>query len=302
LLTQKILPPGFKIITPDAMLHLNRSGPKTDVSVLIEAGATCSTPYYTYLERELAKQVQVYSYDRAGLGWSECSKNPRDAKSIAKELCNLLEISGINEPLVLVGHSIASLYLRVFSNIFNKRIAAIILLDPSNPNQEKVLGYPTHTPEVRRVYRKTQWLAHLGLAGLINPLFTLDNPKISSLPEESKQQLSWIHKQAKTYITSEAEIAQFENSAKQALAVDDFGDLPLKVITGPDRTHDGDENLPIQRKRWMDLQTDVAGWSSCGEHTVIEEAGHMTLFTEKRHAQRVAKEILEFCKKHGFNL
>ncbi|MDB4032359.1 alpha/beta hydrolase [Porticoccaceae bacterium] len=298
---KKIEAPGVRIATSDAVLHLNSTGPKTAVSILIEAGAACSSPHYSYLQKALAKQLQVYSYDRAGNGWSDTSKNPRDSESIAVELSQLLDAASIKGPLVFVGHSAACFHLKVFAHRYPERVAAIVLLDPSNPVQEQVLGLRVHTPALKRNYRKMQWVAQLGLAGFYSPLFTLSSPKISPLSDSAKQQLAWIYKQAKTYVTSEAEYAQFANSAKQALAVPCFGDLPLKVITGPDRTHDGDLNLPIQRKRWMDLQADIASWSTHGDHIVIEEAGHMTLFTEKKNAQRVAVEIINFCREYGFD-
>ena len=50
----------------------------------------------------------------------------------------------------------------------------------------------------------------------------------------------------------------------------------------------------------MDLQADIAGWSSIGEHIVFKDAGHMTLFTDKKNAKKVADEVLIFCQKHGF--
>ena len=70
--------PGIKIAIPNTVLHLSRSGPKSDISILVEAGATCCSPHYAHLQQEIAKFMQVYTYDRAGLGWSDLSNNPRD--------------------------------------------------------------------------------------------------------------------------------------------------------------------------------------------------------------------------------
>lgn len=277
---------GQRVEIGGKALYLTHSGPATEVSILIEAGATCSSHFYIYLQLELGKNIRVYSYDRAGLGRSDVSDHARDAKSIAKEVSQMLKAADIQGPLVLVGHSIASLYLRVFLHHYPKNVVAIILLDPSSPDQENVLGMKEYSAAVRRNYRVVRWLSYFGLTCFYNPIFYLSKPSVSALPEQTKRQLVEVYKQAKTYNTGEEEISQFTNSAIQASSCPDFGDLPLKVITGA-----ADIAKPKEKMLWIELQRGIVDWSSRGEHVVLEAAGHMTLLTNQRYAIQVADEI-----------
>ena len=64
----------------------------------------------------LAKTTRVCSYDRAGFGWSDALPPPRDADHIAAELHGLADGGRTSTaPIVLMGHSIAGMYIRDYA-------------------------------------------------------------------------------------------------------------------------------------------------------------------------------------------
>jgi pimeloyl-ACP methyl ester carboxylesterase len=62
-----------------------------------------------WVQPEVAKTTRVCTYDRAGMGWSEASPEPRVAREYAKELHTLLANANETGPYVLVGHSMGGL-------------------------------------------------------------------------------------------------------------------------------------------------------------------------------------------------
>ncbi|MEZ4735041.1 MAG: alpha/beta fold hydrolase [Caldilineaceae bacterium] len=74
-------------------------------------------------------------YDRAGLGWSEPSPQPRTAATIVEELHTLLVNGDIAGPYVLVGHSIGGAYVRLYAHNYPKRVVGMVLVDSSHEAQ-----------------------------------------------------------------------------------------------------------------------------------------------------------------------
>ena len=65
--------------------------------------------------RELAADMRVCVYDRAGFGWSDPPRGRRTFDDIADELRQGLANAGIVSPYVLVGHSIGGIIARSFT-------------------------------------------------------------------------------------------------------------------------------------------------------------------------------------------
>lgn len=294
-------PPGQRIDVGGFRLHLYCSGSNDNnvPTVLIEAGCGCSLVFYTWLQKKLSQKLRVCSYDRAGLGWSEESHQPRDAEHIADQLHTLLSRSGIEGPIILVGHSIAGLYLRLYANKYPDNIAGMVLLDSSHPKQNEVLAINSYTLRLRLHNKVMAIYASLGLAALCPPLWELKTNDMIFLPECAKQQLAYLFRFRQSFITPSVEFDAFESAAKQVLASGDLGDLPLLVITAPVRN--GGRSLSEEQKRnyasdWMLLQKDLLTISSRSQHKIIAGAGHCTLLTKAHYAEEVAADILLFIK------
>src|SRR3984885_16370192 len=85
------------------------------------------------VQPELAKTTRVCSYDRAGYGGSEMVPGPRDADHVATELHGLLHAAGIEGPIVLMGHSIAGIFIRDYATRYPAQRAGLMFVDGSTP-------------------------------------------------------------------------------------------------------------------------------------------------------------------------
>ena len=88
-------PPGQMVDVGGYRLHINCTG-EGSPTVVIESGWGDSSASWGWVQPELAKTTRICTYDRAGMGWSEASPQPRTAREYAKELHTLL--AKANEP------------------------------------------------------------------------------------------------------------------------------------------------------------------------------------------------------------
>src|SRR5690349_3053542 len=98
--------PGQLVDVGGFRLHINCVGTGSP-TVVLDAGLGGSSLDWNLVQAELGRITRVCAYDRAGMGWSDPSPQPRTPGQIGRELHTLLTNAGIAGPYVLVGHSLA---------------------------------------------------------------------------------------------------------------------------------------------------------------------------------------------------
>lgn len=105
---------------------------EVDVAGLLHSPPWNGRPYLGPL---LAASGQVISYDRAGLGESGPLTAPRDLNDFVEELEAVLVSAGVTWPVRLVGHSIGGVIALEYARRRPERVAGLVLLDSSHPDQ-----------------------------------------------------------------------------------------------------------------------------------------------------------------------
>ncbi|HBY63727.1 MAG TPA: alpha/beta hydrolase, partial [Solibacterales bacterium] len=131
---RKHLPPGRLVDIGGFRLHMNEQG-NGSPTVILEAGLTSMSAQWAWIQPELAKLTRVVSYDRAGLGWSDPSPDPRDAHTAVRHLRRMLDAAKIPGPYVLVGHSMGGLFMRLFAHEHRADVRGLVLIDAAHPEQ-----------------------------------------------------------------------------------------------------------------------------------------------------------------------
>jgi pimeloyl-ACP methyl ester carboxylesterase len=122
-------PLGRMIDIGSASLHVYTLGEGSS-PVVFEAGIAATSLSWQLVQPEIAKFAQTASYDRAGLGWSGASLQPRTVWNVADELQTLMDRADIPKPRILVAHSYGALVAIAYALRHPSGVAGMVLVDP----------------------------------------------------------------------------------------------------------------------------------------------------------------------------
>lgn len=116
---RKYTPPGKIVKINGHKMHIYTEG-SGDSTVVFASGFGIPCPYTDFypLYSKISKHAKIAVYDRPGYGWSEEAIASIDIDTTAAELHELLERSGQKPPYILVGHSLASLEIIRFAQLY----------------------------------------------------------------------------------------------------------------------------------------------------------------------------------------
>jgi pimeloyl-ACP methyl ester carboxylesterase len=253
-------------------MHLICEGPQgASPTVLFEAGAFgFSADWGAVQAKAVAAGYRACAYDRAGMGLSDPGPEPRDGAAVARDLEHLITAAHEEGPFILVGHSMAGLYLRLFANRNPDKVVGLVLVDATTPEA-------TQDPAIRQFvgqFVSASGLASMGASlGLYAPLAgTWFGDKIG-LPPEASAEKRQAFASARHNRTSAAEVRQWFATAEEAGATGPLNpEWPVAVITaGPSH----------RRLGFKAMQEAPAHGSRHGYVETVDKAGHATLLGEK---------------------
>jgi pimeloyl-ACP methyl ester carboxylesterase len=251
---QAFPPPGQMVDVGGYRLHLNCSGSGSP-TVVIDTGWGDASAGWGWVQPEVAKTTRICTYDRAGMGWSEVSPQPRTAREFAKELHTLLTNANEPGPFVLVGHSLAGYTMRVYAHDYPEEVAGLVLIDPQNLSTSGVA-----TPQPAPKPGKTSLPALIARAGLVRLLSGVNQ----DLPPQDQLAYKPLSVTPRWIQTALDEGRGMTEGGAQARAVTTLGDLPLIVLS---RGKDMDADSAASQARYLQLSTD-------SEQLFADHSGH----------------------------
>jgi pimeloyl-ACP methyl ester carboxylesterase len=221
--------------------------------VVIDVGFGDSYTNWRAIQEEVAQDMRVCTYERAGYGQSDPGPEPRHGQQVAGELKMLLENAGIEGPYVLVGHSLGGLNVQVFVDLYPDLVAGAVLLDPAP------LGFITgeRFPELYQ-------MAEQETAGL---LAVAENARGATDPEE-KARASYFQTLASEHAMMMAD------SADQVTAIESFGETPLIVLASGEPNPTFGDSAEAFQQFWNEQSQALATKSANGAYILAEESGH----------------------------
>ena len=267
-------PPGQLVDVGGYRLHLNCTG-EGSPTVVIDAGLGDWSTSWGLVQPEVAKTTRVCTYDRAGMGWSEPGRLPRDAAHIAKELHTLLQNANIPGPYLMVGHSFGGLPVQVFVHDYRAEVAGVVLIESMYPGQST---YATQS----QMFSVASVLTRFGVVRLLaRPLgMSADVP----FAQAAYDALSVRPKSLQAFGD---EIRGIPDSLAQAGAAESFGDLPLIVLS---RGLDPDAD-------WQAGQVQLSRLSSNSQHLTADQSDHGIQLHQPEAAVEAITSMIEQLRK-----
>lgn len=249
---------GFK-------MHMDCTG-EGSPAVILESGLGDSYVSWRKVQPQIAKFTRVCSYDRAGIGYSDSSSQPRTSGVIAGELHALLQAARIAPPYVLVGHSMGGYNVRLYASLYPSEVTGMVLVDASHPDQDN--RFP---PELKNM--EGSWLREAEFLEYTSPLGI---PRLMGLCDQDP-----VLRAAECNFHSAregvAELKGFAESAVQTAATGSLGDMPLAVLSHDPEKPSADLPADLAKptnEAWEKMQEELAHLSTRGTQVIAKNSSH----------------------------
>lgn len=278
-------PPVGKLIDIGGYkLHAQELG-EGDTTIIFDAGMGDSLLTWNRIVPEISKFAKVLTYDRAGLGWSDKSPLPRTSLNIVKELYTLLEVSKLNGPFILVGHSFGGLNMQLFAKKHPDIVAGLVLVDSVHESQVEKM--PKSNTLRKVIFKVGMWAAPIGIPRLY---LNLDNPEEQAVISTIKHQYTIL-----------AESSMFIESTRSLKETDQkIGNIPLIVIARNSSSAilEAEKNKSLRNIAWAKLQEDLAQrsmnssliFSESWQHTIHRNQPNIVIDAIKKMVEIVGNK------------
>ncbi|HIK32104.1 MAG TPA: alpha/beta hydrolase [Oscillatoriales cyanobacterium M59_W2019_021] len=225
-------PPGQLIDMGGSTLHLYAMG-QGSPTVVLDHSLGGIEGYL--LIQKISKITRVCIYDRAGYGWSESSSNPRTSEQIVSELDSLLERAKIEPPYLLIGDSFGSYNVRLYTHRYPEKVMGMILTD--GLHEVGMLNMPLPVKVLKFFFMSGFLMSTLGAAlGILRLLrnlgaFELIKPELRRIDPTTLNLVKRSFCRPKHWVTMFREMLDLDTSSRQLQAANDFGTLPIVLIT-----------------------------------------------------------------------
>jgi pimeloyl-ACP methyl ester carboxylesterase len=271
-------PPGQLVDIGGYRLHIHCTGSGSP-TVVIETGWGDSSASWGWVQPEVAKTTRICTYDRAGMGWSEASRQPRTAREFAQELHTLLAKANESGPYVLVGHSLGGYTVRVYAHDYPAEVSGLVLIDAQDlPTSDVATPAPkpggTSLPSL---------LARIGVMRLLaGPLGSIED-----LPPGDKEAYTAYAVAPRSVQTFLDEGRGMSEGGAQARAVTTLGALPLIVLS---RGKDLDAKHTAAQAELLQLSTD-------SQQLVADHSGHPIMIEQPEVAVAAIVKMVKQLRK-----
>ncbi len=301
-------PPGELVDIGGRDLHLYCLGEATEKpTVILEGGFTFISTGWERVMKPIAAQTRVCAYDRAGYGWSDETSEPRYGLDYVEDLRKLRKAVGMNEPVIIVGHSLGGMLGRIYYHHYPEELAGLVMIEPGTPEIilqefEEEDGEPLERRTGRQPCRVkcplTTTVAALGVMRLvINNVSELDDPLLPHKAAAEYKARMALSPNIRTMVRLGRYVGTifYETGDNR-----DLGDLPVMAIYGTGAgSLLGDSET--EEDRLLDLEKQIVGWKkttalSSHDYGVveIEAANHLAIVTYEDSARKVAEQVLIF--------
>ncbi len=253
-------------------MHVNITGKRRpgEPFVILEGGQGVISTDWQLVQRSMPKNIQVMSYDRAGMGWSGRGTERPTAKNSLANLEELLKSLDIAPPYVFVGHSYGGFLGQLFALGHPGQVSGLVMVDSS---VEGIL--PLSVGKKQNAFDYIPPAAHHSL---------FQNKRVHFFDEATSSVLHRVTSRTDHLMTFEQEGEEFAPSS--VLLTDVLRTLPrvpiscrMKVITAKKENIEGGEIADRGRwEKWLEGQRRLPERSIAGTQVISEKSDHFIMY------------------------
>jgi len=262
-------------------------------TVVRTAGAGDWASTWRKVQGQIGKTTRACAWDRAGFGFSSPSNAVQDVVHTEADLEAALSAAKIAGPYVLVGHSLGSYETMLFADRRPKDVVGIVLVDPSFPDQFRVLTKAY--PDVAKIQLAIQARNIHDMGGCIAGVrsgamkhgnvgwadCTNDDPAYPAALRQRLSRLADDPRRLETQLSyTKSEIADGEMVIN---AHRHYGIVPLTILTAQDTPDLPEAIAPkativemkaMQAHGWVEGHDQMAALSSRGRNVIVAGTTH----------------------------
>ncbi|MGL5888239.1 MAG: alpha/beta fold hydrolase [Bacteroidia bacterium] len=268
-------------------------------TLVLDAGMGGWSLFWQPVVQELKKTMRVCVIDRPGYAMNAVSTSPRDAKTVAQEIHQLLQQQGITTNIILAGHSMGGLHVRMYQHLYSQEVKGLILIDAAHPQQFQKL--PQRFSEIADEQPKSLEKV-IQLAKKDRLKYAKGKIPTLGMPEYLLNDYYAVTTTPEYYQTMKMEVVSFEKSLAQVDSLSkNLGNLPLLVIASENSMNE--KVLPGTKKGypftehnriWFELQQEHAQLST-NTSFVKSSKDHYLLLSD---SALVIKSVQEYYVNH----
>lgn len=258
------------------LLHQSGTG---GPAVVFAPGAGCIGLDYLNIHDQVSQFTTSVLYDRAGTGWSDQLDLPRSATEVADELRGLLHAAGVPAPYLLVGHSLGGIYTRRYAQRFPDEVAGLLFLEPAHEDLPAIMPKQTLLAKLRQGFAVVRVFLHLKrfYRGLFERMF-------AEWPDSMRERLIEYH--LRSWRIGLREVKNQRELYDEIRRGGDMPDVHVLVVIAMGIDQFQTAFMPESYLRDMNdakrvLYTALAESVPRGEQRVLENAGHVTMHTDR---------------------
>lgn len=260
--------PGMLIKASKGSLHVFSKG-IGDTTLVFAAGSGCPSPYYDFynLQEKVSKFTKTALYERYGYGYSDDIFHGIPLDSLVDDIRLSLKKSGHTPPYIFLAHSMASIEILRYTQMYPYEVMGIIFEDGLNPEIKDDIPLPNTL--------RLRFMQFLKFTGILRLLLKLPYYKKQVVTKTTPKEIIKL----KTRLTvknfwNENMVYEMKNLKRNCSTVlnhgTDFKDLPIQILTAENRK----AFSVLSNKNWLKSQKKMLLFSTNTDQIIIEGSDH----------------------------
>lgn len=240
-----------------------------NITVVFSSGYGCTSPYCDFynLQESVSKFTKTALYERYGYGYSDDIFHGITIDNLVEDIRLSLKKRGHTPPYIFFAHSMASIEVLRYAQMYPYEVMGIVLEDGLNPEINESIPLPNNI-----VLRFMQFFKFTGILRLAIKFPYLKSKFISF--DSPKEIIKLKTRLTKKNFWNENMVYEMKNLNLNCSTVlnygTDFKSLPIQIVTAGNRTAYSEKTNAL----WLQSQKNMLSFSTNSNQLIVEGSNH----------------------------